>query len=123
VGVLNIPFTGPALPLAHGADPGDRVLDVIGVATKKRDDFLEWIKAPHEEAPPVICRQGRKVEIRWRGVESRIDDQLFKAGPEWRRITLSCDPAPMRILVPAKHPAIRKSAKDRGYEPASSHLG
>jgi diacylglycerol kinase family enzyme len=30
VDVLNIPFTGPALPLAHRADPGDRLLDVIG---------------------------------------------------------------------------------------------
>lgn len=123
VDVLNIPFTGPALPLAHGADPGDRLLDVIGVATGKRDDLLEWIKAPHEEAPPVLRRRGRKVEISWRGVESRIDDQLFEAEPEWRRITLSCDSEPLRILVPAKHPAIKKSAKDRDDEPASSHLG
>lgn len=29
--VLSTPFTGPSLPLARGATPGDRLLDVIGI--------------------------------------------------------------------------------------------
>jgi len=42
VDVLNIPFTGPALPLAHNADPGDTLLDVIGFEKDKRDQLIEW---------------------------------------------------------------------------------
>jgi diacylglycerol kinase (ATP) len=110
VEVLTIPFTGPALPLAHDADPSDSLLDVIGVERKEGEAFVEWIKAPHDSTPPVIARQGKSIELRWRGVESRIDDKLVKAKPDWQQVTLSCHPEPLRILVAAKHPAVRKSA-------------
>ena len=110
VEVLTIPFTGPALPLAHDADPSDTLLDVIGVEREEGEAFVEWIKAPHDRAPPVISCQGKKIAIRWRGVESRIDDKLVKAKSDWQEVTLSCHAEPLRVLVPAQHPAIRKSA-------------
>jgi diacylglycerol kinase (ATP) len=110
VEVLTIPFTGPALPLAHDADPSDSLLDVIGVEPGESEALTEWIKSPHDKAPPVVSRQGEKIEIRWRGVESRIDDKLAKAKSDWQQVTLSCDAKPLRILVPAQHPAVRKSA-------------
>src|SRR5262249_51567374 len=110
VEVLTIPFTGPALPLAHDADPSDGLLDVVGVEPGESEALAEWIKSPHDNAPPVTCRQGEKIEIRWRGAESRIDDKLVKAKSDWQQVTLSCDAKPLRILVPAKHPAVRKSA-------------
>jgi diacylglycerol kinase (ATP) len=108
--VLTIPFTGPALPLAHDADPSDTLLDAVGVNREESEAFSEWIKAPQDEAPPVIARQGTKIDVRWRGVESRIDDKLIKAKSDWQEVTLSCDPDPLRILVAAQHPAVRKSA-------------
>jgi len=46
-------------------------------------------------------------------VESRIDDKLVKAKSDWQEVTLSCAPEPLRILVPAPHPAVRKSANDK----------
>jgi diacylglycerol kinase (ATP) len=109
VEVLTIPFTGPALPLGHDADPSDRLLDPVALEREGVDSFVEWIKAPHDRAPPVIETQGKEIEIRWRDVECRIDDKLVKAKLDWQEVTLSCHAEPLRILVPAQHPAVRKS--------------
>ena len=56
VDVLNIPFTGPALPLAHAADPTDKLLDVVVLEGDQRRRFAEWIRAPQETASPVSPR-------------------------------------------------------------------
>jgi diacylglycerol kinase (ATP) len=112
VDVLNIPFTGPALPLAHNADPGDTLLDVIGFKSDKRAELIEWIKSPQEDAPPVSARRGEQIEIRWRDADSRLDDEVAKGEPGWRQALIRCDPEPLRILVPIKHPAVKNSASD-----------
>ena len=110
VDVLNIPFTGPALPLAHSADPGDTLLDVIGFESATRDELIEWIKSPQEDAPPVSARRGAQIKIRWRNADSRLDDEVAKGGSDWQQVLVRCDPEPLRILVPAKHPAVKNSA-------------
>ena len=112
VDVLNIPFTGPALPLAHNADPGDTLLDVIGFESDKRDKLIEWINSPQEDLPPTTARRGGQIDIRWRNADSRLDDEVAKARPDWRQAIIRCDPEPLHILVPAKHPAVKNSAKD-----------
>jgi diacylglycerol kinase (ATP) len=114
VDVLNIPFTGPALPLAHNADPGDTLLDVIGFESDKRDKLIEWIKSPQEDAPPVSALHGERIEIRWRDADSRLDDEVAKGESDWRQALVRCDPEPLRILVPAKHPAVKNSANAKG---------
>jgi diacylglycerol kinase family enzyme len=113
VDVLNIPFTGPALPLAHNADPGDTLLDVIGFESDRRDELIEWIKSPQEDAPPVSARRGEQIEIRWRDADSRLDDQVIEGESGWRRALVRCNPEPLRILVPTKHPAVKNSANDK----------
>jgi hypothetical protein len=60
-----------------------------------------------------MARQGKEIVVRWRGVESRVDDKLVKAKSDWQEVTLSCTREPLRILVPAPHPAVRKSANDK----------
>jgi diacylglycerol kinase (ATP) len=112
VDVLNIPFTGPALPLAHNADPGDTLLDVIGFESDKRDKLIEWINSPQGDVPPAASRRGRQIEIHWRDADSRLDDEVAKGKPNWQHATIRCDPEPLHILVPAKHPAVKNSAKD-----------
>jgi diacylglycerol kinase (ATP) len=112
VDVLNVPFTGPALPLGHNADPGDTLLDVIGFESDKRDELIEWIKSPQEYAPPASARRGEQIEILWRDADSRLDDAVVKGEPEWREALVRCDPEPLRILVPARHPAVKNSAGD-----------
>ena len=110
VEVLNIPFTGPALPLGHDADPSNQLLDPVGLEREQCEDFVEWIKTPHDRPPPIIATQGKKIEIRWRDVEGRIDDKLVKPKSDWQEVALTSDAEPLRILVPAQHPAVRKSA-------------
>jgi diacylglycerol kinase (ATP) len=110
VDVLNIPFTGHALLLAHNADRGDTFLDVIGFESDKRDKLIEWINNPQEDLPLATARRGEQIEIRWRDVGSRLDDEVAKGNPAWRQAVIRCDPEPLHILFPAKHPAVKKSA-------------
>jgi diacylglycerol kinase family enzyme len=112
VDVLNIPFTGPALPLAYNADPGDTLLDVIGFESDRRDELIEWIKSPQEDAPPASARRGEQIEIRWRDADSRLDDAVAKGESDWRQALVRCDPEPLHILVPTKYPAVKNSAND-----------
>ena len=112
VDVLNIPFTGPALPLAPNADPGDTLLEVIGFERNKRDEVIEWIKSPQEDAPPARVGRGEQIEICWRDADSRIDDEVVDGESHWRQALVRCDPEPLRILVPARHPAVKNSAND-----------
>ena len=112
VDVLNIPFTGPALPLAPNADPGDTLLDVIGFESDQRNELIEWMNSPQEDRPPAIARRGEQIEIRWRGADSRLDDEVAKGKPDWQQATIRCVPEPLHILVPARHPAVKNSAQD-----------
>jgi hypothetical protein len=98
------------LPLAHSADPGDTLLDVIGFESDKRDELTKWIKSPQEEAPPVSARRGEQIDIRWRNADSRLDDEVLKGKSDWRQALIRCDPEPLHILVPTKHPAVQNSA-------------
>ena len=110
--VLNIPFSGPALPLAHGADPGDRLLDVVGFETDKRGELDAWIKSPQDASPPAIRRSGKKIELRWRRAASRLDGEAAAASAQWQRVRLRADPKALHIIVPVEHPAARKSVKE-----------
>jgi diacylglycerol kinase (ATP) len=115
VDVLNIPFTGPALPLAHAADPTDKLLvDIVVLEGDHRKDFVEWIKAPQETAPPVSELRGKTIHVCWHSADSRLDDELIKGKPEWREVVLTRDPVPLHILRPARHPAVKdkESAAD-----------
>jgi len=115
VEVLNILFTGPALPLGHAADPTDKRLDVVVLEGDQRKNFAEWIQAPQEAAPPVSARRGKTIHVRWRGADSRLDDELVKGKPEWRKVVLTRDPVPLHIVRSAKHPAVKdaESAADK----------
>lgn len=100
VDVLNVPFTGPALPLAHAADPAGDLLDVVVLEGRQRKDFAAWMKRPQEAAAPVDARRGRTIQMRWRGADGRLDDELVEGKPEWREVVLTRDPAPLHILRP-----------------------
>jgi hypothetical protein len=82
VDVLNIPFTGPALPLAPPADPTDKLLDLVVLEDDRREDFAEWVRAPQDTAPPVSARRGKAIHVRWRNADSRLDDQVVDGTQE-----------------------------------------
>jgi len=101
--VLNIGFTGPGLPLACDADPGDHLLDVVCITTDRRDAFIDWIDSPLDCEPPVVTYQASRVEIVWRDAPSRIDDKA--SDPDGReQATVALAGRPVRILMPAADP-------------------
>ena len=81
---------------------------------RKRDQLIEWINNPQQEPPPASARRGEQIEIRWRGADSRLDDEVAKGKSDWRQALVRCDPEPLHILVPGKHPAVKNSAKAEG---------
>ena len=105
VEVLNIPFTGPALPLGGKADVADGKLDVVCFEAGRRKDLIAWLDAPLESAPPVICRKAAKVQLTWSDAPNRVDDKFFDNEDKKQIAEISCEPEQVQILVPVKHPA------------------
>jgi diacylglycerol kinase (ATP) len=108
VEILNIPFTGPGLPLAPKADAGDGKLDVVCFKADERKDLIEWLEAPHDEAPPATVRQGGKIEVSWEKAPHRLDDQGFEEQDLMQGAKLACEAKKVHILVPVKQAAQRK---------------
>ncbi|HVL55617.1 MAG TPA: diacylglycerol kinase family protein [Burkholderiaceae bacterium] len=63
VEVLNIGQIGPRLRLAPHADPGDGLLDVIGVTVERCDDMLDWLESPESREPPISAFQAASVRV------------------------------------------------------------
>jgi len=109
VEILNIPFTGPGLPLAPEADAGDGKLDVVCFKADQRKELIEWLEAPHDAPPPARTLQAAKIEISWQKAPHRLDDKCFEAHELTNSGKLACEDKPVRILVPVKHPAQKKT--------------
>ncbi|MBX9776044.1 MAG: NAD(+)/NADH kinase [Xanthobacteraceae bacterium] len=98
--IMNIVYTGPGLPLAPWADPGDRMLDVVCVRREDRKAMTAWIKEPQHRRPPGNLRRGRRVDIVWRADPMRIDDNVIDAPKGETTVTIALERAAARILVP-----------------------
>jgi diacylglycerol kinase family enzyme len=96
--VLNIPYTGPGLPLAPKADFNDGMLDLICFEKSGRGKLANWFDAPAEAPPPGVTRRGKMVTFTWRGAPYRIDDEVYKAQTETRTLTIACDGEQVRVL-------------------------
>jgi diacylglycerol kinase family enzyme len=105
VEILNIPFTGPGLPLAPKADGGDGKLDVVCFKANERKDLMEWLEAPQDDPPPATMRHGSKIEVSWEKAPHRLDDQGFEAHDFMQGAKLACEAKKVRILVPVKQAA------------------
>jgi diacylglycerol kinase (ATP) len=98
--ILNIVYTGPGLPLAPWADPGDRMLDIVCVRRDDRKAMTAWIKEPQHRRPPGNLRRGRRVDIVWRGDPMRIDDDVFEPPDGEATVTVMLANSTAKILVP-----------------------
>jgi diacylglycerol kinase family enzyme len=96
--VLNIPYTGPGLPLAPKASLNDGMLDLICFDKAQRSTLSEWFETPAERPPPGVTRRGRMVTFTWRSAPHRVDDEVHKPKPETQSLTLTCDSEPVIIL-------------------------
>jgi diacylglycerol kinase family enzyme len=98
--IMNIVYTGPGLPLAPSADPGDRLLEVICVRPDDRRAMMDWTEEPKHRHPPVSVGRGRTVEIVWRGDPMRVDDDVIDAPKEPARVTITLEKTSVKVLVP-----------------------
>jgi diacylglycerol kinase family enzyme len=96
--VLNIPYTGPGLPLAPKADLNDGMLDLICFPKDDRSKLSEWFETPAEGPPPGVTRRGRMVSFSFRNTPWRVDDEAFKASDKAQTITMTCDDQPVIII-------------------------
>lgn len=106
VEIMNTPSSGPALPLAPTADPGDGWLDVVLVGEEDRDRFIQWAGA-QRPGPPNFGRtqRARSVTLSWKeALPLRIDDERPEiAGPG--RAKIEIEPVPALIMALAHAPA------------------
>src|SRR5258705_4802908 len=98
--IMNIVYTGPGLPLAPTADPGDRMLEVVCVRGGDRKAMTAWIKEPQHRRPPVTVRRARQVDIVWRGDPMRVDDGIIDAPDGETAVSVTLERAAVKILVP-----------------------
>jgi diacylglycerol kinase family enzyme len=99
VEVVNVSYTGPALSLAPGADPGDGKFEVVIVPTGRRKDMAAWLEAPHECAPPVVVHRGRKIVMTGDFPDQRVDDDVFRPSDD-QAISIELEHEAAKILVP-----------------------
>jgi diacylglycerol kinase (ATP) len=98
--VLNVAYTGPALPLAPEADPGDGKFDLVYITSGHRKDMVAWLEAPQEAPAPVTIIQGRKVKITGEFPHHRIDDQVFDPTEKEATIRVELEHEAAKVLVP-----------------------
>ena len=119
VEVLNIPFTGPGLPLGERADATDRKLDVVCFDVKAKQDLIKWLDAPLQSPPPVVSHRASEVQITWRHVANRLDDRTFTNEEAIQTAELSCEKKPTAILIPKKN-AAQKNHERRAEDPVEA---
>jgi diacylglycerol kinase family enzyme len=84
VEAMNIRETGPNVPLAPQADPGDGRLDVVEIRPEDRGPLLAYIgsrlRGERTQGPPLTVLRGRRLEARPPvNCPLRVDDQRLPA--------------------------------------------
>jgi diacylglycerol kinase family enzyme len=98
VEVVNITCTGPALPLAPFADPGDGKLDVLCLLESEREAMAAWLEAPQRTAPPLLALTCKQVAITGDFPYQRVDDEVFDPVGHGS-IAIELEPDPVRVIV------------------------
>lgn len=104
--ILNNPFTGPGLPLAPNADPGDKLLDLVCLRESRRREMIAWLRAPGgqlpRDAPPMVSARGRRIALDVeKGWPLRLDDKECDTS-SWKgtaRISAQLQEQPLQVLV------------------------
>lgn len=87
VEAMNIPLTGPNIPLAPGADFSDGQLDLVTVTERERRVLAEYVtgRLAGGAAPPgLTVRRGSRVRLEASPNELHVDDDAWSPddGPE-----------------------------------------
>jgi diacylglycerol kinase (ATP) len=115
VEVLNLSFTGPALPLAFSASPDDGLFDVVFLDAKNRKRMLTWLDDNPEDAPPpLIVLQGREVKIIWHGGHLRIDSRVVLPPKKPTKVTIAFEKERFKVIVPHQSADARSTIEVTG---------
>jgi len=101
VEVMNIPFIGSRLALAHGAKPGDGLFDILLVTLDDREALLGWAQRPDDGPCPIAPRKASWLRLGVRERPFRLDDRSpneklagavdIRIRPEWVRILTTAE--------------------------------
>lgn len=102
--VMNIELTGPRLPFAPDARPGDGMLHISWLPAARRDAMLRWLDKA-KGVPPVTQLTGREIRVTGGGAVMRIDDQAcwLESGS---KVTVRLEGQPVQVLAPPDAPAL-----------------
>ena len=101
VEILNLSFTGPALPLAFHASPDDGLFDVVFLEARNRKPMLAWLgESPEDTPPPLTVVQGEKVKMVWHGGHLRIDSRVFLPPKKPTKVSVTLEKQNFRVLIP-----------------------
>lgn len=75
VEIMNISFVGSRLALAHGANPGDGLFDIMLVTPDDREQLLAWAERPDDGPSPTQPRRAPWVRLGVRERAFRLDDR------------------------------------------------
>jgi diacylglycerol kinase family enzyme len=102
VEVLNLSFTGPALPLAFSASPDDRLFDVVFLEAKNRKRMLTWLDMnPVDTPPPLTVLQAQEVKMIWHGGRLRVDSRVFLPPKKPAKVSITLEKQSFRVMVPS----------------------
>ena len=102
--VMNIAMTGPRLPLAPDARPGDGMLHISWLAAARREAMIRWL-GKEKGAPPIEQRSGREMRLAGGGAAMRIDDRACRLKPG-TEVIVRLEGQPVQVLAPPDAPAL-----------------
>lgn len=90
---LNTTAFGPRVKFAPDADPGDGLLDVVGIREENRDPlhqyFTKFLQEEMADLPSVEARRGRSLKIAWPDAEPFHIDAEVRPNQEHRSADLA----------------------------------
>jgi diacylglycerol kinase (ATP) len=99
--ILNLSFSGPALPIAFSAVPDDQLLDVVFLFATDRRKMVAWLgENPEQNPPPLTIRRGSKIEFVWNSGHLRIDSEVYLPPETPSKVKIQLEKDSLRVLVP-----------------------
>ena len=98
---LNMPITGPNLPLGPSGCFDNGLLSLAVLRPDGRDSFLSWLAGSRDRSSTGLERlTAKRVDLVWPRGALRIDDDLPKTPEEPRRVAIELAPQKLRLRVP-----------------------
>ncbi|MCR8826370.1 diacylglycerol/lipid kinase family protein [Pseudosulfitobacter koreensis] len=102
--VLNMPITGPNLPLGPSGCFDDGRLCLSILRAPGQESFAHWLAGSRERPATGLERlNAKRVELVWKGEALRIDDDLPEPPDEAAKVVIALAPQKLRVLIPKEN--------------------